>query len=208
MVASMRSCGLGALVAAWSTIVLSLAGTVGCGGNDVEEAEDARTTAFVIAPGSDIGVLDLDSRRVRMLTSGKDGEAWAAPTWSPDASRLAVTHQDCPACPTRITLIAAAGGAETPIPGTKGGDQPAWSPDGVRLVYALATASGRELVIVNADGSKPEELDVEGEEEGQDAAEAEEPGEVELPNHPAFSPDGSVVAFDAESSLERMRIFF
>jgi TolB protein len=62
------------------------------------------------------------------------------------------------------------------LPGTVGGEAPAWSPDGKSIAYT----TGREIWVMNADGSNPRDIH-------HIARTDEEP--------PVWSPDGRMLAF-------------
>lgn len=67
-------------------------------------------------------------------------------------------------------------------------DQPKWSPDGTHIVFArCGDATGCHLWRVAADGSSPKKLDVPCPPSGSENCDE---------NGPAYSPDGSQIAFD------------
>jgi Tol biopolymer transport system component len=89
-----------------------------------------------------LGVLDLaagalpvaDPARIRFLTEAS-GEQLAAPRWSPDGTRIAVSVRTAGGQTVRV--LDAAGGrvAESPRDGALAG-APSWSPDGRRVYFA------------------------------------------------------------------------
>jgi TolB protein len=79
-------------------------------------------------------------------------------------------------------------------------NEPAWSPDGDRLAVMESEDTERELAILDLPGGRVQPLEIHAE------AGSEEEEEVESPNHPAFSPDGRTIAFEAEVPGERTEI--
>jgi Tol biopolymer transport system component len=89
------------------------------------------------------------------------------------------------------------------VPGwRRDANEPAWSPIGPRLVFTTSEEGERELVLLDLRAGRARELEVREEEAGSAHGES-----GEAPNHPVFSPDGSALAFDAEASRERTRLF-
>lgn len=111
----------------------------------------------------------------------------AEPAWSPDGSELAYVRDG-------LVYVARTDGTAERVVGA--GDYPAWSPDGTRLVvsrYDGKTGVSRprgveQLVVLTlADGSAQQLTDL--------------PDDATLP---AWSPDGSTIAFTTPSSLYRV----
>jgi hypothetical protein len=82
-----------------------------------------------------------------------------------------------------ISVIDPAGGASTKLTQT-GDSQPAWSPDGSRIAFIrnFSTETGRRnhLMVMNADGRSPKDLD---------------PNGAAIDADPTWSPDGTRIAF-------------
>jgi Tol biopolymer transport system component len=130
------------------------------------------------------------NRKLTQLTFGEGVEEWAA--WSPDGARLAYVGEVDSV--RRLFVRTLATGAERRLSTEAKDDiQPAWSPDGRRLVFVRARAAGGKL----------EPNDINGwYEEGGDVWSVElltgrETRLVENAFNPAYSPDGSRLAFDA-----------
>jgi Tol biopolymer transport system component len=113
-------------------------------------APDGRTLAFTGMKGglTDLFVVELDSRRVRQLTSDPYADLQAA--WAPDGSRIAFATDrfssqlaDLAIGPYRIGLIDPESGRITPAPALAGGKNmnPQWSPDS-RAIYVIADHEG------------------------------------------------------------------
>jgi Tol biopolymer transport system component len=64
---------------------------------------------------------------------------------------IAFTRLAVPADTTQVFLLPPGGAAFAPNPGQ--GDDPAWSPDGRRILFALTTGMTQNLWVMNADGS-------------------------------------------------------
>jgi Tol biopolymer transport system component len=129
------------------------------------------------SPDSSRLVFDRSSpgRRTDVFVVGTDGRGAAqriaefavSPDWSPDGSRIAISHGGS------IYVVAPDG--TNPRPVAASGGEPSWSPDGRRI--AFDGASG--IWIVNSDGSGLRQLTSGGQDEGS----------------PVWSPDGTKIAF-------------
>jgi Tol biopolymer transport system component len=135
-------------------------------------------------------VLDLGTGSHQQFSRADADQPLAAPAWSPDGSRLAVvTWQGGKTGlgKTGLSVVSLSDGRVTRLVSGvaffSSGSYPslpspvAWSPDGGSIVY---TAPSGQLAAVPASGGSPSVL-------------ISSP----LGEHPAFSPDGSMIAFDS-----------
>lgn len=109
-----------------------------------------------------------------------------APAWSPDGSRIAFTRtvndQIAPPEAARIWTIAADGSGAAPLRAAPEADEdnPAWSPDGMRLAFdASSESGGRDIYVTSSSGTSLTRLT---EDSRDDFA-------------PSWSPDGTRIAF-------------
>lgn len=142
----------------------------------------------------DIHLMDADGSGPVGLTD--DPAADTNPAWSPDGARIAFTRSAV-AGPLSIHVVEARGGEPVRVTDPTGPPgyresaadfQPAWSPDGTRIVFSRAGVFGEfpgELWVVGVDGSDPVSL-------------------VPNPGHdiePAWSPDGTRIAFTRHDEI-------
>lgn len=126
---------------------------------------------------AEIYVMNADGSERRNLTMrpGQDH----SPAWAPNGRRIAFASVRGGAMPSIWTMNADGSGQKRVTRGT--GEYPAWSPNGKRIAFDRNTfgASGWDIWIVNADGSRARPLV---------ASRADEQG-------PAWSPDGRTIAY-------------
>ncbi|MGH8934784.1 MAG: S-layer homology domain-containing protein [Acidimicrobiia bacterium] len=110
------------------------------------------------------------------------------PAWSPDGTRIAFSRDQQgdlhPDTCCSIGVMGADGSGATIMPGTVGGSFPSWAPDSAHLVYQ------------RADGIWVTRLD------GREARRLAGPGATQ----PAWSPDGSQVAYAQQLTTTQSRI--
>lgn len=133
----------------------------------------------------DICVMNADGTGVVALTDTRDN---SNPAWSPDGTRIAFTSYR--EMEPHIYIVSAQGGPAQRLaindPSIISEDYPAWSADGTRIAFAGVTETASDVYTVNADGSG---------------------GLVRVTNsavlkfNPAFSPDGTRIAFDTTNDL-------
>jgi hypothetical protein len=162
--------------------------TPASGSGDIEPAwsPDGARVAFASARSGawHIWVVNADGSGLHQLTTGTDQTTY--PAWSPDGSRLAYAS----ASGGGLFVADADGSDPRPLTTPSAGwydEHPDWSPDGSTIVFSRrdfgATVTG--LYTISAAGTNERQL-------------------APTPPHtfnPAYSPDGTKVVFQADSSL-------
>lgn len=161
-----------------------------------EQSPDGTTLAFLSKQEGPeyLFLMDLGSRRERVLVRHGNQTVMGNPSWSPDGRRLVFSsnwklgHQ--------IYVVDAAGGEARRITSFRaGGCEPRFHPDGRRVVYVRRGFQADKSRLVTQDL-----------ETGQETALVEWPA---LNYDPAFSPDGTELAFASnitgEFALYRQR---
>ena len=109
-----------------------------------------------------------------------------APAWSPTGALLAFVRDVGGG--SEIFVMNADGSGQTNLTNSSAGvinSQPAWSPDGTRIVFASNRTSGNtDIWVMDANGANPTRLTTDA---GSD-------------DQPAWSPDGSKILFSRESA--------
>ena len=97
--------------------------------------------------GYDLWVMDVDGGDVTLLTTSA-----SEPDWSPDGRRVAAVFH-FPGV-TTIGLVPVDGNAgPQPLLEMQGSQSPAWSPEGVRIIFSAPAEGGDHLHTINPDGS-------------------------------------------------------
>jgi len=163
------------------------------GNSDPTWSPDGRQVAFVsLRSGQvpDIYVMRSDGSDVRQITHDTASESQLA--WSPRGDRIAFVRVPPGGGDRDIWSIAPDGSGATDLTNdpTNNDVDPAWAPDGSRIVYTgpgrRGESVGADLWVMNADGS------------GQVPLHHETNGYSDA-GWPAWSPDGSTIAFGANN---------
>lgn len=147
------------------------------GGADSEDpvvSPDGRNVAFVsdrngLVQGFQIFVMNLDGGHQHSLTPepkvlmGEGRYSNVDPAWSPDGRRIAFTRRDraSSGVSDEIWVMNGTGGHKHRVTGpgyhASPRDQPAWSPDGKRILFqfgtTMAACASLEIAVIAADGS-------------------------------------------------------
>jgi Tol biopolymer transport system component len=147
-----------------------------------EGARTAQLAAGTVASGF--------NRKMAQLTTAEGVEEW--PAWSPDGTRLAYVAET--GGYRQIFLRTLATGEERRLTRAAHDDiQPAWSPDGRRLAFVRATADSGKLEPADLNGWYFEGGDI----WTVEVASGDTSRVVTNAFAPAWSPDGTRLAFDA-----------
>ena len=159
---------------------------------------------FMIGPGkpsADIYVINIDGSGLIQLTRDSGGNG--SPAWSPDGKQIAfVSNRD--ADEARIWIMNADGSNQRILPNSRNtrsagflGGQPAWSPDGTKILFTGYHACGGRgavaIYVTNADGGESQNL-------------IKDPNDCGWYSSPRWSPDGTrilaTVSNKTETTLE------
>lgn len=121
-------------------------------------SHDGKWIAFASKPNvnKDTGNINIDavfadgSRRRTMVIGG------SMPSWSPNDQQIAFA--DCRGSDCGILKAGSLGGDGGTMIAKELGTNPAWSPDGNKIVYQAEVDSIKQLLIVNPDGSGKKQL--------------------------------------------------
>lgn len=134
----------------------------------------------------DICTMNADGSNYQTLTNTRDN---ARPAWSPDGKKIAFVSTRENSSHIYLMNVDGSGVSRLVIndPNITGEDYPAWSPDGLRIAFVGSTADYSALFSV-----------------GVVAGDAAQLAFTDKPiNNPAYSPDGTKVAFD---TLDAIRV--
>ncbi len=144
---------------------------------------DGRMIAYVAeAPDGQIDLFVGDARGEGRVRLTEDAAREAQPRFSPDGTHLAFARLRPETMTSEICVIPALGGQVIPI--VPRAENPAWSPDGMRLAFLHRPSPGEPVVLAtaNADGSDMRSL-------------FPADGAFPFMRAPAWSPDGKEIAF-------------
>jgi Tol biopolymer transport system component len=136
------------------------------GSSEVDEAPawspDGRRIVFVrkvafagVGGNYEIFVMDADGSGQRRLTV--DPRRDAAPVWSPDGRKVAFETSSVFGGPQirrvfyGVYVVNADGARRLPL--ARDGRSPRWSPDGKNIAFLSTSGAGRDVYVMNADGS-------------------------------------------------------
>lgn len=128
----------------------------------------------------DVWVSAADGGRLQQVTSGAADER--QPAWQPGSETLVLSRDGG-------LVVVGTDGSEQALTSGPGHSDPAWHPDGDRVVFSTPVGSGRDLAVVDLSGTV-QRLGVIGSLDAGDAQAAA--------LRPAFSPDGTMIAFQAD----------
>ena len=158
--------------------------------DDPAVAPGGRRVAFQRCPAAGgachIALVGVAGGAVTNLTPGRDYEDW--PAFSPDGDRL-VFARTGPAGDSDLVVLDLATRAERELTsGVASDDEPAWSPHGATIAFTRREAGAESRIFgVSASGGAPVPLTA---------------GHGE--SFPAFSPDGSKIAFEGGDAIQVM----
>lgn len=132
---------------------------------------------------ADIYAIDASGKNLKQLTTSLAVDDWAA--WSPDTLKILFQSDRIPnasvAVHFQIYVMNTDGSSVAKLTAVDTADsyQPAWSPDGTKIVFGSNRDGNGEIYVMDPNGANVVRLTYDSAEDGQ----------------PAWSPDGSKIAF-------------
>lgn len=131
-------------------------------GGKIAFSAGVRATVGMAKPSIDIYVINVDGSGLEKLT--KDSGFNVNPAWSPDGKQIAFTSNRDLDGQSKIWVMNADGSNQRVLPNPQNtkstgflGGQPAWSPDGTRILFtgyrACGVVAAGGIYVINADGS-------------------------------------------------------
>jgi Tol biopolymer transport system component len=166
-------------------------------------AVPARETTRVISSRAQLAAIAARGGPVHVLPTGGSYFFLSPPRLSRGGGLVAYGGQRCPNCATKLTVLPTRGGPPRSL--RRAATDPAWAPDGRRLVFVAITPharAGLPLYMIHSSGAGLRKLDVEIRESSGDEH------ELQLFHNPVFAPSGTAIAFDAEVDEEEQVFLF
>lgn len=149
----------------------------------------AYLTAHADTQHSNLYVVGSSGSGSHRIATANDPYAFALdPAWSPDGRRLAFTYGVCDDCPGDILTIDANGGHRREFASAVG-SRPVWAPDGRSLTFIT---TGQAIASIDLTSGRTSELI---------------PAGRQPLDYPAWSPDGSRLAFSRQVTAANWDIF-
>ena len=156
-------------------------------GGKIAFTAGVRASVGMSKPSTDIYVLNVDGSGLTQLT--RDSGSNSSPSWSPDGKQIAFANNRDGNGESRIWIMNADGSNQRILPNSQNasgtgfyGGQPAWSPDGTKILFTAYQACGGRgavsIYVTNVDGTNSQLL-------------TNDPNTCGWYSSPRWSPDGT-----------------